>query len=87
MIAEYLGIGKTQLYELSQQLYGCGIAEHIRDLRMEKAKTFLRESKDLALSEIAARCGYDDYNYFITVFNRKVGFTPGAYRKENSITR
>lgn len=83
MISEHLGIGKTQLYELSQQLYGCGIAEHIRDLRMEKAKTLLRESKDLALSEIAARCGYGDYNYFITVFGREVGQTPSSFRAES----
>ena len=82
MVAEHLGIGKTQLYELSQQLYGCGIAEHIRDLRIEKAKELLRENKDLALSEIAARCGYGDYNYFITVFSRETGCAPGAYRKK-----
>lgn len=81
-ISEHLGIGKTQLYELSQQLYGCGIAEKIRNLRMEKAKALLRETKDLALSEIAARCGYGDYNYFITVFSRETGCAPGAYRKK-----
>lgn len=81
-ISEHLGIGKTQLYELSQQIYGCGIAEHIRDLRMEKAKTLLREQKDLSLAEIAAQCGYGDYNYFITVFSREMGCAPGAFRKE-----
>ena len=80
-ISGYLGIGKTQLYELSQQIYGCGIAEKIRSLRMEKAKTLLSEHKELALTEIAARCGYSDYNYFITVFSRETGCAPGAYRK------
>ena len=80
MISEHLGIGKTQLYELSQQLYGRGIAEHIRDLRMEKAKTLLREQKDLPLAEVAAQCGYGDYNYFITVFSRETGIAPGKWR-------
>ena len=80
MVAEYLGIGKTQLYEFSQQLYGCGVAEHIRDLRMEKAKTLLREQKDLPLAEVAAQCGYGDYNYFITVFSRETGIAPGKWR-------
>ena len=80
MISKHLGIGKTQLYELSQQIYGCGIAEHIRDLRMEKAKTLLRERKDLSLAEVAAQCGYGDYNYFITVFSRETGNTPGVWR-------
>ena len=84
MIAEYLGIGKTQLYELSKQLYGCGIAERIRALRMEKAKALLREQKKLTLSEIAALCGYSDYNYFITVFSRETGWSPGDFRKKHS---
>lgn len=75
-VSEHLGIGKTQLYELSQEIYDCGIAEHIRNLRMEKAKTLLRERKDLTLAEVAAQCGYGDYNYFITVFSREVGHSP-----------
>lgn len=87
MIAEYLGIGKTQLYELSKQLYGCGIAERIRALRMEKAKALLREQKKLTLSEIAALCGYSDYNYFITVFSRETGWSPGDFRKKHHRNR
>ena len=80
-ITEHLGIGKTQLYELSQQLYGCGIAERIRALRMEKAKMLLSDHKELTLAEVSAQCGFHDYNYFITVFSREVGCSPGAYRK------
>ena len=82
MIADYLGIGKTQLYELSQQLYGCGVAEKIRSLRMEKAKELLSGKKELPLSEVSALCGFHDYNYFITVFSREVGMSPAAWRKD-----
>ena len=81
-ISKHLGIGKTQLYELAQRLYGCGIAEHIRNLRMEKAKILLRERKELSLAEVADLCGYGDYNYFITVFSRETGCAPGAFRKK-----
>lgn len=84
-LCEYLGIGKTQLYELSQQLYSCGIAEKIRNLRLEKAKALLGEKKELPLTEIAAQCGFHDYNYFITVFSREVGISPGTYRKEHGV--
>lgn len=85
MIADYLGIGKTQLYELSQQLYGCGVAEKIRSLRMEKAKELLSGKEELPLSEVAALCGFHDYNYFITVFSREVGCSPNMRRrKQNS---
>lgn len=75
------GIGKTQLYNLSKQLYGCGIAERIRDMRLALAKELLTEHKELSLSDIAARCGYSDYNYFISVFSRRTGVSPGVYRK------
>ena len=80
-IAAHLKVGKTLLYEMSRQLYGCGVAEHIRNLRIEKAKTLLRERRDLALAEIASQCGYEDYNYFITVFSRMTGVSPGAWKK------
>lgn len=82
-VCDYLGIGKTQLYELSRQLYGCGIAERIRTLRIERAKTLLTGSPDLPMAEIASLCGFNDYNYFITVFSREVGLSPSAWRKAN----
>lgn len=54
-IAPYFGIGKTQLYKIVRQSYGMGIAEHIRTLRIAKAKHLLSERPDLALAEIAAQ--------------------------------
>lgn len=79
-IAEKFEIGKTQLYEIAKQNYGVGIAEHIRILRIEKAKRLL-ESNSLPLAEIASQCGYKDYNYFITVFKRVVGISPKKYQR------
>lgn len=78
-IAKHFGIGKTQLYEIAQQSYGRGIAEHIRNLRIEKARHLLSECPELALAEIASECGFHDYNYFITVFKRIVGVPPKTY--------
>lgn len=82
-LCEEFGIGKTQLYKLSNQLYGYGISTHIRNLRMEKAKAMLSDNGNMAIAEIASLCGYTDYNYFISVFSREVGCSPGAYRKRN----
>lgn len=82
-LAHALGIGKTQLYELSRKLYSQGTAARVRELRMEKAKELLQDRRQLPLVEIAEQCGYNDYNYFFTVFSREVGCTPKAYRKMN----
>lgn len=82
-VCKQTGIGKTQLYKLSKQLYGHGIAEHIRNMRMEKAKTLLTEKPSLSIAEISAQCGYQDYNYFIFSFSRDVGETPSNYRRNH----
>lgn len=84
-ICSRFGIGKTQLYRISEELYGCGVAEHLRDLRMEKAKELLRDKEELTLAEIAEQCGYTDYNYFISVFSRQTGMPPGSFRKMKSL--
>ena len=78
-IAQQFNIGKTQLYEIAQRNYGMGIAEYIRNLKIEKAKRLLEETK-LPLAEIASLCGFKDYNYFITVFKRVVGVPPKKYQ-------
>lgn len=82
-ICEHFKIGKTSLYEIANQNYGVGIAEHIRALRIEKAKTLLSDFPDMRISEIAFSCGFNDYNYFITVFKRETGLPPKQYRQTN----
>ena len=78
-IAAAFRIGKTKLCEIAKQSYGCGIAEHIRSLRIQKAKQLLQDTS-LSLAEIASQCGFKDYNYFIVVFKKTVGVPPKAYQ-------
>lgn len=51
-------------------------------VRMEAAKRLLLQSP-LSLQEIAVQVGYGDYNYFIRMFRKTVGQTPGAYRNRS----
>lgn len=80
-ICDHFKIGKTTLYEIANQNYGIGIAAHIRSLRIEKAKHLLTSQPKMNISEIAAACGFNDYNYFITMFKRLVGMPPKQYRQ------
>ena len=81
-LCEEFGIGKTQLYKICKQNYGTGVAEHIRTLRIDKAKALLEEDRKRSIADISSECGFEDYNYFITVFKRETGKTPAKYRKE-----
>jgi AraC-like DNA-binding protein len=80
-ICDHFKIGKTYLYKISRQNYGFGIAKHIRNLRIEKAKALLAEHTYTNIADIAYKCGFDDYNYFFTLFKSIVGVSPGQYRK------
>lgn len=85
-LCQMFHIGKTRLYEITKQNYGTGLAEHIRNLRIDKAKNLLLESPEIPLAEISLLCGFQDYNYFITVFRKKVGIPPRQFLKNLSNT-
>ena len=40
----------------------------------------LSENEEPPLSEVASRCYFHNYNYFITVFTREIGCSPGVLR-------
>ena len=80
MLCRRFGIGRTALYEFARQNYGMGVAQHIRALRIAHARKLLVEQPGLNISEVAEKCGFRDYNYFITVFGRMVGAAPRQYR-------
>ncbi len=82
-LSRVIGIGKTQLYALTKKLYRQGVASRVRELRMEKARQLLREQRNMPLAEVAWQCGYQDYNYFFTVFRRETGCTPRQWRNRS----
>lgn len=79
-----LNIGRTRLYKLSAQLYGCGITQQVRRLRVDRAKRLLISRPDMSITDIAIDCGFSDYNYFISVFSQSEGLSPTAYRRGKS---
>ena len=82
VLCKSLNLGRTRLYKLSRQLYGTGPSEQIRHLRIAKAKKLLEEQPDLSIADIGQQCGFSDYNYFIAVFSKETGISPGLYRKQ-----
>ena len=59
-----------------------GVAPHhwLLARRVEVAKEKLRDGR-LSLSEVAMVCGFADQSHLTRVFARKVGVSPGAYRR------
>ncbi|RGF72608.1 AraC family transcriptional regulator [Ruminococcus sp. AF31-8BH] len=74
---------RTTFCNLSKKFYGVGIMQHVRQLRIQKAKQYLSDT-DLHIYEIAELVGIPDYNYFTKIFKKEANCTPKEFR-ENSI--
>lgn len=83
-LCEEFAVGKTNLYAMTEKLYGEGLANHIKHLRIEKAKDMLRQGYQKKLSFLATEVGFEDYPYFIVAFKKETGMTPKAFQKNMS---
>lgn len=68
------------LKTLFKQQTGIGVNQYLRQLRLCKAMDLLRHGQQ-TIGEVAARCGFDDSNYFSVVFNQSFGVSPREYRQ------
>lgn len=73
-------LSERALKQLFRQQTGMTISHYVRQLQLCRAKYLLRTSECL-IGEVAARCGFDDSNYFSVVFTRDTGLTPSAWRQ------
>lgn len=63
---------------------GIGINQYLTYVRISNGERLLRESK-LSMTQVAQRCGYNNSNYFSTVFKKMKGVTPLMYRKKQQM--
>ena len=75
------GISKNMLYKLFNDEFSSTVNGFIIKKRMDLARQMLKDDKSMNVTEIALRCGFSDYNYFIRTFKKHVGVTPLKYRK------
>jgi AraC family L-rhamnose operon regulatory protein RhaS len=78
-MADQCGIQRTQLNKVFQKLTGSTPMEYLFRIRMERAKTLLRET-DMKIIDIAFECGYGTSQYFANTFKQATGITPSQYR-------
>ena len=74
-------LSERAIKQLFRQQTGMTPGHYIRQLQLCRAKFLLRSSGCL-IGEVAARCGFDDSNYFSAVFTRETGITPSAFRQQ-----
>lgn len=73
-------VSREYLSKMFKQRFGQGVTDYILDLRMEKAKAWLRD-ESVPIKTVAEMAGYEDVTYFYRVFKKYFGVAPGEMRR------
>lgn len=79
-IAEHYFISQSTLNRLFQHYLRISPHAYLENLRLARARRMLAAGHDV--TETALECGFSDSSYFILLFRRRFGVTPGKYRRE-----
>jgi two-component system response regulator YesN len=80
-ISKAFGISTGYLSSLFAEYTGFNFIDYLSNLRIQKAKSLLKNS-DLRIYEIAEAVGYRDAYYFSAAFKKIVGINPSDYREK-----
>lgn len=78
-ISEHFYISREYISRKFKQEFNVNISDYIVKIRMNKAKSLLKNSQ-LKIYDIANMIGYQDDKYFRKVFKKVEGITPNEYR-------
>jgi AraC-like DNA-binding protein len=82
-LASKLSVTPQHTCTLFQITLGIRPFEYVTKIRLRKAKELLMRMQELDISEVARNVGYEHPSYFIKVFKREEGVTPGQFRRNS----
>lgn len=80
-IADFIHMNPTYISSIFKEKTGETVFDYIIAIRMEKAKSLIREDR-YRIKEIAEMTGYKDQRYFCQAFKKFVGLTATEYREK-----
>ena len=75
-------LSRASLYRKILKYYGCSFTDLLMEYRIEKAREYL--VLGLSISEVTYKIGYSDPSYFVKIFRKRVGITPGEFRERSN---
>ena len=79
-LAAESGYSRSHFLRTFRAVMGCSPHQWLTSLRVEQAKTILRENA-ISLIDIALDCGFSSHAHFSNTFRHIVGVTPSEYRR------
>jgi len=80
-IAERLHYNPNYLSSVFKKEFGENFVDYLLTFRLQKAQSWLKET-NMTIKDIAEKLQYRNPQNFIRFFKKKVGITPGDYRKQ-----
>lgn len=80
-VCEHFSCSRSYMSREFNRYTGKTIREYLTELRIKDALILL-ESSALSVSEIAYSVGFNDSNYFSSIFKSNIGISPQEYRKK-----
>ena len=84
LLCKELGVSRSLIYAKFKALTGMTPNNFILNFRLKYAATLLKQYKDLPISEVSDRSGFNSPVYFSQCFKKQFGVTPLNYKKENT---
>ena len=81
-LSDILKTNRTYLSSCIKLVYQLSFREWISSLRLEYAKTMLKECPELTIAEIAEKSGFQSASHFIRLFKEKEECSPARWRKK-----
>ena len=83
-IARNLGVSYSLFRKEFKEYTGYAPAQYFQELKLRNAKEFLAET-NLPIKEISYKLNFSSYEYFLSFFKKRVGFTPTEYRDSGRV--
>ena len=77
-ISNEIGISPSHLSRSFKKETNLTITEFINKVKIEEAK-FLIKQNELSITDIALKVGFENHNYFCSVFKKLTSYTPKEY--------
>ena len=82
-LAKKFNVSTTYLKNIFKGVYGVPIISYMRIQKMQSAAQLLIHT-ELPIAEISYELGYNNISKFSAAFQKIIGDTPSAYRKEHT---
>lgn len=81
-LSKQFSVSKSHLSRQFKSTTGFGINEYITIVRVKNAERLILTT-DMSITDIATKCGFNDSNYFSSVFKKLKGISPLKFRSNN----